>query len=179
MSIHFLWTRSGAIGSKIIRWGTDSESSHFAVGFDLVGDKGVIFHSHFQGLKIEWAKDYLHKVHVVKELTTIAPLQLHAEESIYQAVTKNYGSAYDWKGFAYFSWRVLLKKFFKRPIPKANKWGDKRAYLCTEVGEEIGLIVYELFNVPVPSTRGIITPDKLFEILVASPFLKRAEIIHI
>lgn len=68
------------------------------------------------------------------------------------------GKTYDFKAFLYFAWRVLLRKCFNKPLPKANKWDDEHGFLCTELADAL----------PVPlkidSDTAIITPYGLWEI---------------
>ena len=173
MSIHFLFTKSTKIGSKLIRWGLNEDSSHFAIGFDLgVGDRGVIFHSNFHGLAIAWAKDFREHNEIVYELSPVLPLKLEAEERLYQAVVKNYGSPYDFKGFTFFVLAAIRQKMFGKRIPKLNPWGDYKSFLCTEVAEAMAPEIDEIFKVRVEFSRGVISPDKLYYTLRTSPLLK-------
>lgn len=172
MSVHFLWTTSSKAGASLIRWGTNGKASHFAVGFDMLGDRGVVFHSHLSGLRIDWAKDFMKNNRIVWELEPILSLQLQAEERLYQAVTKNYGTPYDYKALLYFGWRVFLKKILGWSIPKYNKWGDKKAFLCTEIAETMSEELKDIFQVELPKYKGMISPDLLFHTMKESKFLR-------
>ena len=33
----------------------------------------------------------------------------------------------------YFTWRAVLLKSLKKPLPQSNPWGDKNRFLCDEV----------------------------------------------
>lgn len=173
MSIHFLFTKNSKFGSKLIRWGLNEDSSHFAVGFDIGPDnRGVVFHSHFHGLGITWASDFLRKNEVVYTLTPVFQLKLDAEERLYQAVVRNYGVGYDFKGFIYFVFAGIGHRLFGRKIGKTNRWGDKRDLLCTEVAENMRIEIDDIFKIMLPLTRGAMSPDKLYFALKASPLLK-------
>ena len=174
MSIHFLFTKNSLLGSKIIRWGLGEKSSHFAVGFDIGEDnRGVIFHSHFHGLRIEWASEFLRKNDVIYRLEPVFPLQLQAEERLYQAVVKNYGKPYDYKGFFFFVLAAVWLKITKRKeLPRTNPWGDNKAFLCTEVAEQMRAEIHDIFKVMIPFTRGALTPEQLYQSLKTSELLK-------
>jgi len=173
MSVHFLFTKSGKIGSKLIRWGLHEDSSHFAIGFDIGPDnRGVIFHSHFHGLRIDWAADFLSKNEVVYNLTPVFSLKLEAEERLYQSVVKNYGSRYDFKGFIFFTLAAIGQRFFGRKVRKTNPWGDRKDLLCTEVAEQMRHELQDIFGVTVPETNGVLSPDRLYFLLKASQLLK-------
>lgn len=174
MSIHFLFTKNSLVGSKIIRWGLRENSSHFAIGFDLgSSNRGIIFHSNFHGLKIDWANDFLKKNDIIHQLEPVLDLKLEAEERLYQAVVKNYGKAYDYKGFFFFILAAAWGKITRRELPRRNPWGDNRAFLCTEVAEEMRAELLDIFQVTLPHTRGALSPGRLYETLKTSPFLKR------
>jgi hypothetical protein len=173
VSIHFLFTKNSLIGSKLIRWGLGERSSHFAIGFDLSsGNRGVIFHSNFHGLGIAWAKDFLAKNEVVYELEPVLGLKLESEERLYQAIVKNYGKPYDYKGFLFFAFSAIWNKITGKKISKTNPWADSKALLCTEVAEAISFEIKGIFLAEVPITYGALSPDKLYFSLRTSKLLK-------
>lgn len=52
LAVKLVWVAADKIGSRLIRWGLDSDCSHFAVVFDERDDvtfgipRGVVFHSY-------------------------------------------------------------------------------------------------------------------------------------
>lgn len=171
MSVTFLFTKSGKIGSKLIRWGLNESSSHFAIGFDLdKSNRGVVFHSHFTGLSIAWAADFLQSNVVVKRLVPALPLRGASEERLYQAVVRDYGKPYDLRAFVFFGWRAVLWKLFRRPFPKTNPLNTS-GMICTEVAESIRHEIDDIFQVMLPFSGGMLTPNELYQKLKQSALL--------
>ena len=126
-----LFTTSGKIGSKLIRWGTGCDCSHFAVSFDEGPTSGIVFHSHLEGVNIAPYPWFIQQNKVIHSLSPIAAMD---EEAIYQKmVNMFYGKPYDKLAFTYFAWSALKHKLFGSPWPVTNPWGESNAYLCTEI----------------------------------------------
>lgn len=124
----FLFTKSKAPFSVLLRWGLQEPVSHFAIEFD----NKIIFHSNFFGTQINWSRTFKRKCDVVYEI--VYPLPLYEEEAMYQAVLDSYdGRPYDWKGFLYFLWRVVLFKLLGTPLPEKNAWQSDTSDLCIEI----------------------------------------------
>jgi len=154
-----LWTKSNKIGSKLIRWGTNSESSHFCVLFDdKPGGYGIVFHSQFTGVNIKWFGEFQRSNTIVK---CLSPKLKINEEALYQILVSNYyGKPYDNLAFLYWTLSVLAHKVFGTDFPTHNQWGDREAFLCTEIGQDL----FQLANLKVNKGKdfGMITPDDLF-----------------
>lgn len=171
LSVTFLFTKSSKAGSKLIRWGLNESSSHFAIGFDLdKSNRGVVFHSHFTGLSIAWAADFLESNVVVKRLLPALPLTLESEERLYNAVVRDYGKPYDVRAFLYFAWRAILWKLFSRKFPKTNPMGTS-GLICTEVAESIRTEIDDIFQVLLPFSNGMLTPNELYQKMKQSALL--------
>jgi hypothetical protein len=74
------------------------------------------------------------------------------------------GTDYDYSAFAYFSWRVILKKLFKIPFPTRNKLGKRKPPLCTGHAEPIEDIMPHWFSKPIKDFD-LISPQELFFIM--------------
>lgn len=162
--MRLLWTRSPKIGSRLIRWGLGEKASHFAVVFDdRPGGYGLVFHSKFTGVGLEWWGHFQKHNEVVYQITPDTTLE--SEEALYQEIlSRYYGSRYDTKALLYWAWRTILKKLFGWPIPPRNAWGDEGAYLCTELAEALTRSPFmpaELKAVTV-SDYGMVTPQNLY-----------------
>lgn len=126
--MRLLWLTNKLPLSKLITWGLDEPVSHFAIVFD---DK-IVFHSDLSGLHVEWFSAFMKNRTIVFEKQI--DITLEQEEYIYQnVISKYHGSSYDFGAFAYFIWRGILKKFFKKPMPNSNPWASKKRFICDEV----------------------------------------------
>lgn len=127
----FYFTTSNLIGSKLIRWGTDSEWSHFAFGTRNDPYSIVVESRLFHGVKPSWQKHFLERNQRVE--------MLYREESI-EVVSKHYNrivdtlgeKPYDWKAVSYWSGVALAQKLGFHKISR-NQWADRNAFYCTEV----------------------------------------------
>jgi len=127
-----LFTTQKKFGSRLIRWGTDSDCSHFAICFDEGEKSGIVFQSQLQsGVTISPWPDFVQHHTIVHALAPVTPVD---EEAVYQAMVKMfYGKQYDWLAFTYFSLCVLRRKITGAPLPTHNQWGNDRGFLCTEI----------------------------------------------
>ncbi len=158
----FLFTKSDLIGSKMIRWALDEPISHCAVVFDAAFDgknhQGIVFHSHFGGVKFSWLK------HFYTSNRTIFALRpkddsLENEERVYRKIVDNfYGEDYDKKMFFEFSYYALRYKLTGKPIPQESKLGDGQSFLCTELAKKVA---DEYLSSPLPD--GLISPYTLYK----------------
>lgn len=131
-----LFTTQNKIGSRLIRWGTESDCSHFAVCFDIGDKSGIVFQSQLQsGVTISPWPDFIKHHKIVHALAPVAPVD---EEAVYQAMVKMfYGQKYDWMAFTYFSLCVLRRKITGQALPTRNVWGNDRSFLCTEIASAL------------------------------------------
>jgi hypothetical protein len=121
-------TKSSKIGSKIIRWATGEEESHIIFVFD----NSLVFHSHFQGTKLEWWNHYKKKNQVVFEIELDLPLE--TEEKFYKSFVEDYyGDNYDFSGALFLGILVLINRLFNKPIITKNLWSSKNRHFCSEL----------------------------------------------
>lgn len=130
-----LWVKANKPGSRLIRWGLGTKSSHFAVCFDEDEEGGgIVFHSYGKGPQMGWFGDFLEHYEIVFALSFKSVLTLADEESIYKGIIKQYRKQwYDYAALAWWAWRVLLLKFFRQPLPEKNAWAINGFALCTAV----------------------------------------------
>lgn len=112
------------IGSKLIRWATDGDVSHVAIGFG-----GAVFHSTEHGFMHQDFKSFSEKFEIKKTLEHDIP-----DESALLAFTGMMPkrASYDYSAFAFFAWCVFKYRFLDIPLPNKNLW-NTRGYLCTEM----------------------------------------------
>lgn len=128
-----VWVKGHAPLSKAIMWALNEPVSHFAIVFD----NKIVFHSDLMGVRLAWLPSFL-KTHEIVFEKDFPGTTLDLEEEVYQSIiTKFDGSSYDYKAFLYFTWRALLFKLFKTPIPHKNAWGTNSSFLCTEMAETL------------------------------------------
>lgn len=132
----FLFTTNQKIGAKAIRWGLDTDVSHFAVLFlSNLKEHGIVIESRLgYRVKPRWFSDFAAENRIVSALR---PKGLTAQGSIllYQDILDRVGGqGYDWKGVGFLTVAVLIyRKLLNKPLPKDNKWGDKELQYCSEV----------------------------------------------
>lgn len=137
-----LWVAADKAGSRLIRWGLDSDCSHFAVCFDEGehGDpsSGIAFHSYAHGTQVLMLRDFLKAYTVVHALEPNRALTLADEEAVYQAILQaESGRRYDYPALLWFAWRGLLAKIGWRRVDGVNRWQDPQARLCTGIAPSV------------------------------------------
>ena len=170
--ISFLFTTSNLPFSAITRWGLNTDCSHFAVGFDLNRASGIVFHSDFKGVRVQFYDDFKKHNRVIHRLEFTQSLSLLQEEAIYSAIVYNkLSKGYDYGAFAFWAINIIGNKLFNLDICKNNLWESKDSYLCTEVFS--GLSGLRLgANITFPKISGsMIVPHELFGCLNSLPFL--------
>jgi len=168
----FLFSTSDKIGAKAIRWALDEPCSHFAIVFDEREDGyGVVFHSHLSGVQFDWFRSWHTQNKIVYALRPKS-VQLLEEERIYQAIVSQfYGKRYDAAAFVEFGVRALRRKLFGTAIPARSSFGQKDAYLCTEIAPALQQAKPEYFSAPL--TGDLTTPYALFNNMNSSKDLER------
>lgn len=170
----FLWTTSDKVGARFIRWGLNSDCSHFAICFDEdLG--GIVFHSHGSGAQLEWMGEFLKKNTVVHALTFSSPLLLQDEEDIYRQLVSAYGTnSYDYPALLWWTWRGVLRKFFGIPIGTKNQWAQKGMALCTALAGSIKWI--SLHAKEHNLDLEMISPHDLFVLMQVSGYFRATSI---
>lgn len=168
----FAFTKSDLIGSKAIRFATNAPTSHFAVSFnEQKGGYGIVFHSSFHGVGIEWLGHFIKRNKIVFALRPKVSIGLAGEEELYQALVQNfYGAEYDWSLLPEFGYHALKQRFIGCPMPAKSKFGSHKAYLCTEIAPKIQEVRPEFFSSPLPTE--MISPYTLYKNMYKSSFLE-------
>lgn len=120
MQVKILFTRSNSLGSRFIRRITGEEVSHCAIVIN-----GMVFHSTFSGITLEFLESFLDRntvVYALLETTTEGQV-----DNILNLVRQD--SAYDFGAFFYLGLRALFPKL----LPKQNLWQTTGMFLCTEL----------------------------------------------
>ena len=159
-----LWTRRNTFGSKLIEWGTDGDCSHFAVVFDdKPGGYGIVFHSTTAiGVGLAWFGAFRQNYEIVHQMQPKYPIN---EEAVYQDLVGNfYGKSYDKLAFLYLGICLAGHKFFGRPLPVRNQWGNKDQFLCSEI--YTALSQSGVIGLPELGDCGMLSPTKLHQIIV-------------
>ena len=134
VKVEYLFSKRNQIGSKFISWGTkellallpDVVPSHVSV---LLNGRWVFESTFSTGVRVISYKKWKEINEEVARITCRKDRKYSEVKKIYQEIRNK---KYDWPGVIYFGWRVALKKYFKIPIPKNNKWESEDRYFCTE-----------------------------------------------
>lgn len=134
----FIFSTSNKPSSRLIRWGLNSEVSHFAIAEANICDAYVIDSTFKTGVELTQLHNFRYdsKIVYMFEIKTIDNKKSHELfNRLYQSLkNKNY----DRKAIAFLSIVILFcRKLFRRELPIENKWADKNDYYCTEVALEI------------------------------------------
>jgi hypothetical protein len=149
-----IFTKSSSPLSVLIRWGLREPFSHFAVVFD----EKFVMHSNLYGINLAWLRTFLKHSEIMAEIPV--PISLDHEEILYRNLLDSYdGRHYDYGAFLFFMWRGFLNRIFKIPFPRKNRFGNKEAFLCTEVALLLPL------GLQLPQDLGMISPYRLYNIL--------------
>lgn len=157
------WTKSKLPLSKAITWALDEDSSHVVFVFD----RKFAVHSNLIGVNLAWASTVKKKCEIVHKMEF--NLSLEHEEAIYRSLMDNFDHVpYDFKAFAYFAYRALLRKFFKIAIPVRSPF-DGKGFLCLEIAK---YIPWEKINPKLIALKhldfSITSPSKLYKYMVKS-----------
>ena len=164
-----LWTTkpSNPI-SALIRWGLGEPMSHFATAFFADKEKGLILEQKMiTGFDVSWLPYFTKSNKIVFALEPKSISQLDMKVILHGLMNEFSGTDYDDGGFAYFSYRVFLRKFFNKPLPKRGKWGNGKDPLCTGHARVIYKMKPEWFSSPI-NDFDIVTPGSLYDNMIQS-----------
>lgn len=120
--MRLLFTKSGSLLSRAIRWLTKEPISHCAIEFG-----GYVAHSNLLGVHIELKETFeAHSTVVFAIGIEDSPMRLH------MALEKADQHPYDFGALLYLGLRCLCPW-----LPKANLWQTTGMYLCTEWVTEV------------------------------------------
>ncbi len=143
--IKYLFTNNDLIGSKLISeftrksWQSRNRTaSHTGVLFFGL----IVVHSNAtNGVHIEPFYSFKKKNKIVCALRRATDKRTRNQaEIIFEKYCKQaYGKSYDYAGVVYFTYRIILERVFKLPLPKVNKWENPDKWFCDELMEiELG-----------------------------------------
>lgn len=126
--MRLVFTKSNLPLSKLIRWVTKEDCSHFLFVFD----NGLAFESNLLGTRpVFFVPDERHFV-IVHELKVSCPQEI--EDKIWKSVINNYADRkYDYTGFLYLGLWILISRITGLKKPVRNKWSRKGTYFCDEL----------------------------------------------
>ena len=134
----FLWSTNEQWGSRLIRWGLDEPSSHFAICFfeDTKGKETVIESRLSSGVDTCSLRDFMRRNKMVHMLQ--APVTDDEEITLYNHVYNSMqGVRYDAPAILYWILVGFVRKFFKKELPKENAMNRTEQLYCVEVLELI------------------------------------------
>ena len=162
-----IWSTNNAWGSRLIRWGLDEPSSHFAVCFfeDNPSHATVIESRMMDGVDTCSLKDFHRRNEVIHMLQ--APITADEEIELYNHLyNSTKGVEYDRPAILYWIYAGFMRKFFDRKLPKENIMDRRELLYCVEVLEilenyleEIGVDVGEI-------DFGMMSPEQAYEMLI-------------
>ena len=122
------------VGSRIIAWGTKGlepelePCSHLCI---ILKKTLVIESTMTDGVRIIPYSHWIKENEVVHAFDK--PYEGRLSQYIPELMDKIWGKKYDCLGIVYFSWRVALWRFLRRPLPKVNKWDNPDKRFCVEI----------------------------------------------
>jgi hypothetical protein len=141
-----IFTKNNTFISKLIRKVTKEPVSHCGI---LVND--TVIHSNFLGLQIEPLLKFK------KHSEIVFRVQLNADDEMLgkaeKLKTTKRRSFYDYGAITFLAISLILRNYFKVPLPKSNLWASTGMYLCTEL---VTKVVYS-------EEDAMITPYKLYK----------------
>lgn len=149
--MRLLWTYSNYPVSPLIKWLSNSQSSHFSIEFFGT----FVLHSNFKGIGLVRSFEFFKHNTVVYE--KFVPLSPTYQTQLFIEILKNYwGSRYDWKWFFSLFILCLLYKILLMPLPSHVVYQSRSRYLCTECAN----FLEKVFG-PINIGNGL--PDKLWD----------------
>lgn len=156
----FLWSKADKIGSRLIRWGSRSDCSHFSICFSNRVYESV-YPNGFMVVDIEdWYKKHeeVHKICI--------PLTLTEDNNI-EGLVFNALKSKDYDNNAIFYWtiRIAMKRFLGIPLPQSNIWGDRNKYYCVEVLNALRGFLLSRYGFTFPKELEMISPHESYTLL--------------
>lgn len=144
--LEYVFSTSDKIGSKTIAWGTDHQNttkyktpSHVSI---LINDCMIIESTLTTGVRIIPYYAWMLSGNNVEHKITCTN---HREwDEVMQSVLRLWGRKYDYLGILYFTWRLLLERYFKLKLPLKNKLQSKKRFFCVELIENLTQGNYEM-----------------------------------
>ena len=135
----FLWSTSNRVGSRLIRWGRETDCSHFAIAWDGIGKD--IPQSHWlitesrlsTGVKADWLSVFKKHNKIVHSLRV--RVDQKTERDYYcKYIREMGGRQYDTSAIAFFGMLSLAEKIGFKEVAK-NPWNSGQRVFCTETAK--------------------------------------------
>jgi len=162
--MRFLFTKNGKIGSKLIRWGSGEDCSHFILGLD---SPNKVLESR---LGLGFTEDDYAGALARNTVVHCLEARVTPEQSqrLYASVYSHCaGKKYDENGLLWWAAVCLGRKLFGLPVPARNQWEDKGRFYCVEILKGSERLLHEMLGVPL--ALDMLTPGGLYRALLASP----------
>ena len=129
----FIWSTNDLWGSKLIRWGLDEPSSHFALGFFEDSEHATVIESRIKiGVQIcslENFSDRNRLVHILQASSTT-----EQDKALYEEVMGELsGRDYDHSAIFYWVLIGMLRKATGYRVTNHNPLNNPQAMYCVEV----------------------------------------------
>ena len=152
--MQILFTKNSTVLSKTIRDLTNEPVSHTVLLFDFKGVEFVI-HVNLLGLRIDEYDSFLKTNQIVCRLEPQLDsyLQNMKDNDRLKTVLKQYKKVfYDLGALLFAGSCLLMRRWFKIPLPKSNLWQMSGMLLCTEW-------IQSFIDIPL---NAMITPYQLY-----------------
>jgi len=174
-----LWSTSDKLGARLIRWGRDTDCSHFAVLFDKLPSCGnIVAESRMDsGVDIDPLGDFKDRNRIVHALEYTPIGTGESEEEAYQMfIKKMEHRAYDKKAVLWLAMTSLLRKLKISNPYSENKWGDAEDVYCQEVITCFGEIFARDGVLFTPRDIEMLDPHQAYAMLVTCPQFRKIEV---
>lgn len=137
------FSRNEKIGSKVIRWGTAEKGEHpdeVPSHYFMIFFRKIVLESRLEsGVRITYWGAFLKKNTIIKLFVPAGEAEKREKRGrMFSRILENtYGKAYDFMAVLYYSYRILLKKWFGKKMPKKNKWNHEDKFFCDEIYSEV------------------------------------------
>jgi hypothetical protein len=166
--IELMFTTSDFAFSRLARWATDSDCSHFAICFD----RRVVFHSNFSGPHIEPIETFVKKNHVIHKLEFTTIPTLAQEDALWSnLININYGKSYDFGAMLFLGLNLIGHKLINIDISNKNLWKTKEGFICTELLESLSGLSFGSATFPDFKNIEMLRPHDLYLELSCLQFL--------
>jgi hypothetical protein len=152
-----LFTKGQTTFSKTICAVTQEDISHVALQITLAGKEFVV-HSNLLGLHLETYESFCKH----SEILYILEKQDNQQEDtakVLELLIKHEWSMYDLGAIGFLGFSLILRRYFKIPLPKSNLWQSTGMFMCVEwVSWFVDL-----------KEESMCTPKRLYYILLGRP----------
>lgn len=169
----FLWSRSNKVGSRLIRWGTGEDVSHFAVCFfENRGESAPLIESRGRsGVQLLWLGDFMEQNEIVYALRFEYKDRAEEARMFHDTSKRLREMQYDYHGIFYWMWVLVKKKLFGHATPVRNEWGSDERVYCVEVMQEMAEFLLEIGIDISKVDLEMTTPGAAFRLLETSAHL--------